>query len=184
MAQGIVFVCDRGKAMFKLAVIREILKGYQLPPSGLHGIPHWGRVLGNGQKMAKRNGADLAVVEYFSVFHDCRRVNDMVDPGHGQRGADLAAELRPKLGLTDSQLEELHYACANHTRGWVEGSLTVRTCWDADRLDLLRVGVRPEKSLLCTEAGRKNALLVWSGIRSKLGYSPRRTRDWLKLLDS
>jgi uncharacterized protein len=33
------------------------------------------------------------------------------------------------------------------------------TCWDADRLDLGRVGIRPDPARLCNEAARHPKLL-------------------------
>lgn len=117
--------------MLRPTVIRKILNGYRLSLHGIHGVSHWGRVWEIGRRIAAHNGADLAVVECFSVFHDYRRENDTADPEHGKRGADLAEELSSELDLSGRQLEELRYACANHANGLVEGSLTIRTCWDA-----------------------------------------------------
>jgi hypothetical protein len=37
----------------------------------------------------------------------------------------------------------------------LDGDITVQTCWDADRLDLPRVGIQPLPQFLCTEAAKK-----------------------------
>ena len=37
----------------------------------------------------------------------------------------------------------LEEACRLHTNGQREADVTIQTCWDADRLDLLRVGTHP-----------------------------------------
>jgi len=51
----------------------------------------------------------------------------------------------------------LDYACRYHTQGWLDAPGAVQVCWDADRLDLWRVGTRPDPSRLCTRAARRIA---------------------------
>jgi uncharacterized protein len=43
--------------------------------------------------------------------------------------------------------------------GLLEADLTVQTCWDADRLDLGRVGKTPRVEKLCTEEARRDPVL-------------------------
>jgi uncharacterized protein len=170
--------------MIKPDIIVELMNAYALPLLGLHGVSHWGRVLETGQKLAAQNGADAAVVEYFAAFHDSRRHAEGEDPDHGRRGAELVKEFRMRLELTEHQMKELKYACLDHSKGTTEGSLTVRTCWDSDRLDLWRVGVHPTGSLLCTEAGTDQGLLEWARFRSIEEYVPECSREWLQLLET
>ena len=88
--------------MISNELLQAILKGYVLSPWGIHGLSHWARVLENGRRLAAVNGAILEVVELFAVLHDARRENEGMDPGHGRRGADLAALLRyPFIQLDD-----------------------------------------------------------------------------------
>ena len=62
----------------------------------------------------------------------------------------------------------LIYGCRHHSDGFVEGDVTIRTCWDADRLDLGRVGIKPCASKLATAeardpkvmSGRTNGVLL------------------------
>jgi hypothetical protein len=78
------------------------------------------------------------------VLHDSRRLSDGGDPEHGPRAAELARILRGRaFQLSTPQFKQLHAACAGHTGGRNHPDLTVRTCWDADRLDLGRIGIRP-----------------------------------------
>lgn len=108
------------------------LTGYRLPQNGHHGAVHWARVLQNGLKIAKTNGADAEVVTLFAIFHDSRRVNEKIDDGHGQRGPDFARTLRGSLvHLDDRRFELLHEACRLHTNGLTEADPTVQACWDA-----------------------------------------------------
>jgi len=57
--------------------------------------------------------------------------------------------------MSDQEKQLLSYACEYHSKGLVEGDLTVRTCWDADRLDLGRGGQRPDTKKLCTSIARQ-----------------------------
>ena len=43
----------------------------------------------------------------------------------------------------------------------------VQCCWDADRLDLGRVGIRACPDRLCTAAGRTPKIIEWAWLRSR-----------------
>jgi uncharacterized protein len=147
------------------AILREILKGYPLPVRGAHGVLHWARVRENGLRLAAETGADAEVVTLFALFHDSRRVNEARDDGHGLRGGELARALRGSVvHLDDDRFELLFEACRLHTDGHTGGDPTVLACWDADRLDLGRVGIRVRPERLCTGAGR--SLIRWGTDRA------------------
>lgn len=153
-------------------VWKIILDGYRLPVLGTHGVAHWARVLENGRRIAGPAGADVAVVELFAVFHDARRLNENHDPRHGPRGAELARTVRHLLpALTEAQLDQLCAACEHHTHERTHADSTVRACFDADRLDLARVGITPDPRYLCTDAARDPVVLEWA---------TRRGRDWVE----
>lgn len=155
------------------AIIREILHGYALPPRGFHGVVHWARVLENGLRLADENGAVPDVVTLFALFHDARRQSDGHDWGHGLRGAKLAKRLRGRaFELNDADFELLYRACEHHTEGRFDESVTVCTCWDADRLDLGRVGITPDPKYLCTPEGRSPQVIRWADKRAKTDYEP------------
>ncbi len=122
----------------------------------IHGVEHWARVERNGLWLAPRTGARVRVVRLFALLHDCRRLNDAHDPGHGPRAAELAADLgAERLGLDPVELELLCRACEGHTRERLSDDPTIGTCWDADRLDLPRVGITPDPRFFSTEAARE-----------------------------
>ena len=138
-------------------LLRVILEGYELPKEGLHGPRHWIRVSRTGLKLARATaGADQEVVHMFALFHDSRRVNEKKDPDHGLRGAELARSMRDThlMHLNGVQFELLRYACVHHTDGETSTNPTIGCCWDADRLDLGRVGINPEAENLSTVAGK------------------------------
>ena len=128
--------------------------------NGLHGAAHWARVRSLGLRLAAGNGARADVVELFSCLHDARREDDLADPGHGPRAVELAHELRGScFELDRSGFELLCVAIEHHSGGSRHDDVTVQTCWDADRLDLSRIGVRPKTRLLAERTGRERELL-------------------------
>ena len=167
--------------MLNLApLVHAILEEYALSWHGTHGIGHWARVLENGLRLAEATGADVEVVRLFAVFHDSRRVNEGVDDGHGKRGAELAASFHGRLfTLSDDRFDLLYAACVGHTDGGTDGDVTIRTCWDSDRLDLGRVGIRPEPKRLCTPAAKRPDILEWADGRGHFQVIPQIvTADW------
>lgn len=148
-----------------LEVLRSV---YALDWHGIHGFAHWQRVRENGLRLAATTGADVVVVELFAFIHDIKRENDGHDPRHGARAADFARTLRgTHIHLDDAAFDRLAYACAHHTEGPCEADVTIRTCWDADRLDLGRVNIRPDPARLCTPAARAADVIAWAYHRSR-----------------
>lgn len=124
----------------------------------VHGPDHWRRVEQNGLWLATQTGADILVVRLFAWFHDAKRENDYTDPEHGRRGADYAASLRGELfDLDDPAFDSLIHACTWHTDGEFADNATIGTCWDADRLDLGRVGMIPSSKYMSTLFGKEVA---------------------------
>ena len=50
--------------------------------------------------------------------------------------------------------------------------VTIQICWDADRLDLGRVGITPHPSRLCTAAAKRLETITWADGRASLGVVP------------
>jgi uncharacterized protein len=154
-------------------ILQAVLDKYALPWYGEHGLAHWARVLETGLRLSEETGADTEVVQLFAVLHDSRRVNQGSDPDHGPRAAAYAVEVRGLLfDLPDPAFNLLHRACAGHTYERTHPDITVQTCWDADRLDLGRVGITPQPSLLCTEAAKRPETIQWADDRACLGLVP------------
>ena len=160
-------------------LVRAVAPGHHRAGAGSHGLTHWARVLENGLRLAPATGANVTVVALFAIFHDARRRSDSRDPGHGERGAQCATELRAAwLDLTDAEMDLLYEACARHTDGWLEADVTVQTCWDADRLDLPRAGVQVRPERLCTAAARGPAMIAWAAERSVAEFEPEFVAGW------
>jgi uncharacterized protein len=155
--------------MISKALIKRLKLEFALNWRGIHGVRHWSRVRINGLYLAKLNGANTEIIELFAFLHDSKRENDNEDPLHGQRGAEFAETLRNTLiKLNDHDFELLKYACKYHSDGLTEGDITVQTCWDADRLDLGRVGILPNPKYLCTVEA-KNPEVIEAAYQRSVG---------------
>lgn len=128
--------------------------------SPIHGYSHFLRVkhnillLGNSYKLEQSN------LELFAFYHDILRFNDGDDPDHGKRGSELFKKntelnIQKKRGLFISQemIEKICFACENHTTMLRSGDKLIDICFDADRLDLMRIGVKPDPSKMATHIG-------------------------------
>ena len=157
-------------------LLEAIRNQMRLRPDSIHGLGHWQQVASNGLLLARTTGADPDVIRLFALFHDSCRENESRDPEHGPRGAELARAWRGvRYDLDDARLELLIRACREHTRAiGSTGDVTVDTCIDSDRLDLARVGIRPDPARLLTEAARE---LAQRAIR--VGVSLADYRDFL-----
>jgi len=139
--------------------VKELLKRESaFYNSVIHGIAHWKTVERNGHYLAKFNSADIKVISYFSYFHDCMRENEGEDVKHGLRGAKFAEKSRNLIDLTDIQFKQLTDACKGHTYGKRPECITINTCWDADRLDIRRVGISPSAEFLFNEEAKRIAI--------------------------
>ena len=125
--------------------------------SEIHGLYHWRTVERNGLYLSQYVDCDTQVVSCFAYLHDCMRLNEGSDPEHGLRAAAYAAQHQAALGLSDAQFQVLAQACSTHTSGQFTDDPTVGICWDADRLDLVRVGITPEAQYLMSEEARRIA---------------------------
>lgn len=160
---------------FDSELIARLRQRFGLRWRGIHGAAHWARVRWNGLALAERTGANRTVVELFALVHDVCRANDGHDPEHGARAAAFIHELRGSvIWISEAEAELVAYACIHHSAGYTEADVTVQTCWDADRLDLGRVGIRPKPKYLCTPAAKDPRLLEIAYDRSV------RARRWAR----
>ena len=122
-----------------------------------HGGYHWRTVERNGLYLAHHTGADTDVISHFAYLHDCMRENEDDDPKHGPRAAKFAKQYRSLVDLDERQFDQLLAACSGHTFGQKTKCPTVATCWDADRLDIGRVGVVPDAQYMFSAEAKRIA---------------------------
>lgn len=120
-----------------------------------HGISHWDRVYNNGLKLITPEVNPL-VVSLFAYLHDSCRLNDGEDINHGKRAAKGIDTLRNTYlkSVSDEDISLLKEACRLHTIAHKTGNPTIDACFDADRLDLWRVGIIPDPNRLATDKGK------------------------------
>lgn len=141
-------------------LLNKILEGYALDPNGIHGINHWLQVNENACRLAESEGIQSDVFSLFAVFHDSRRLNDSTDPDHGPRGAALARELHGEFfELSEADLDRLCDACEFHTSQTHHDDPVIGICFDADRLDLPRVGIATDAHYLNSLSAVNEVLL-------------------------
>lgn len=150
-----------GSGVLTPALLTAVRRQFRLDWGGVHGAPHWARVRLNGLAIAARSGARVDVIELFAFLHDSCRHNEYGDRRHGSRAVDFARTLRGDLFQIDNVgFDLLAEACRTHSDGATAGELTVRACWDADRLDLWRVGITPDPRRLATAEAREEAVFA------------------------
>ena len=157
-SDGRVSIPDPGR------LVSAVLERSTGKDSFLHGESHWRRVAAAGLALLPQvPDADPALAFLFALFHDSMRLNDNYDPLHGPRGAALARELRGEsFDVGEAEMDLLGFACEEHTNGGVGSDPTVGVCWDADRLNLWRVGIKPDPRLLSTGAARNGGRIKWA----------------------
>jgi uncharacterized protein len=114
-------------------------------------------------------GADTGLIVLFALLHDVERADDDEDPQHGWRAAALVEKMGSELGLTADGLSLLIYACRFHNDGNTSAEPTIGTCWDADRLLLPRVGIRPQSRYLSTAAASEPRFVK---LGEQIAFSP------------
>jgi uncharacterized protein len=123
-----------------------------------HGPKHWLNVATNGIKLAKAEGENPLFCEMFGLLHDCRRHDDSADKGHGRRAATYMRAIRTMIPLGGGDFKRLSYALMWHDDRIHTPDLGIGCCWDADRLDLPRVGVITDPNYLNTGTARSIAV--------------------------
>lgn len=119
-----------------------------------HGVDHWDRVAKFGE-LLYQEGADIDVIMAFAYLHDSQRENNNEDYEHGPKAAKFIDTIRVSLlsALNDEQIAKLKRACELHTIQDRTGDITIDICFDADRMDLLRVGIKPLPDRMASKKG-------------------------------
>lgn len=146
------------RAMAIESIERLVMSKHNPAATGrYHGPGHWARVRSNALAVARSLGVDPLIPTLFALIHDSQRADDYKDADHGSRAAQWV-QSNPLLSfLTKQQRDLLAQACSGHSMGLTEAPDIVRACWDADRLDLGRVGITPDPDLMCTPYGKSMA---------------------------
>lgn len=143
----------------KMAFINNWI--YNQNDKNIHGYKHSLRVSINTEILCDAYGirSDISYqLKNFAFFHDLYRVNDGCDPEHGKRAAEAIKRSKERehsqmRWIPDDIIDKLCFACKNHTHLHKSGDPIIDICFDADRLDLPRVGIMPEPKKMATYIG-------------------------------
>ena len=159
------FIHEHPDHGFDIELLKIISRQFSLELNGIHGVYHWHRVYKNALQLARYYNIKSRVFMLFALFHDSRRENDNIDPQHGKRGGKYARVLQHKISalkeLNISDFDLLEYACSSHTKTdyqhTLADNLIANICWDADRLDIGRVGFVVDTEYLHTDYAKELA---------------------------
>ena len=149
-----------------LALVAQVEASQSGAASYYHGPDHWRKVAFTGLTLAAAEPCDTELVLLFALLHDSQRQSENDDPQHGHRAAAYARSL--PLGLEPERLAVLLEAIEHHDSGQVSQDPTIAVCWDADRLNLWRVGIVPSPRFLSTASARASERILWAARLQKL----------------
>ncbi|MEA5082074.1 MAG: HD domain-containing protein [Dysgonamonadaceae bacterium] len=151
------FSIERDKALSETLKLLKINVSQSIfdKDSPIHGYSHFLRVFRNIVLLGNHYKFERSSIELFAYYHDILRLNDGDDPQHGKRGAELFKNgIAPKYyNMQNDIVDKVCFACENHTTLLRSGDSLIDICFDADRLDLMRVGVKPDPKKMATHIG-------------------------------
>lgn len=108
-----------------------------------HDWDHTLRVWANARRIHELEGGDALVVDCAALLHDIGRPEELADQGvtcHATRGAELARDLLPQVGIADPELVDHIAACVRTHRFRARdrvrpATIEARIVFDADKLD-------------------------------------------------
>jgi uncharacterized protein len=108
--------------------------------AGHHDFDHTQRVIKNAIHIAKKENANLEIVELAALLHDIGRKEEMQSKGkisHALIGAEKAREILTKYGLEKEKIEKIAHCieCHSMSRGIEPKTLEAKVIFDADKLD-------------------------------------------------
>jgi uncharacterized protein len=114
-------------------------KTYYAGAESAHAFDHVLRVLALTEKIARAEGADLAIVRAAALLHDITRAEEDAgnDLDHALSGARRAREILLARGVPTAQADAVAHAIATHRfRGTAAPqTLEAKILFDADKLD-------------------------------------------------
>jgi uncharacterized protein len=156
--------------------IEEEAKRYFEKSSGCHDWSHVERVRENAIKIAKKEGADLAIVETAALLHDIARNAEIRKRGsfcHALEGAKKSVKILEKHNIDLSIIEQVAHAIEAHRsrNSCQPTTIEAKVLQDADRLDSLgAVGV----GRIFLFAGNMGSKTLYTGREKKLAKTGKK----------
>ncbi len=120
----------------------------------LHGVSHLRRVAILSGRLANAVGEDVESAVVMGFLHDCARKDDGNDTEHGHESAFLARGLIDRF-YPHLDVNRICEAIAGHADGEVTTDPLTACLWDADRLELKRIGRTVDPDLLSTVVAKR-----------------------------
>lgn len=149
----------------------------------LHGLAHHSRVHLNAKLICMHHSeVNFKVCSLFAFLHDIGRLNDGIDIEHGDRSSLIVKEIGScALNLDIKGFDQLVFAIKHHSDGYTSKDMTIGACWDADRLDLYRVGIMPKSEKLNT-AYAKQIDVIESASNRSANWVKKHYNNYYKLM--
>ena len=149
-----------------------------LDPMGPHGPVHWFKVYRNCQDidtMIYENRDENRDWFYwcFAMLHDCKRTSEQADPAHGIEAAKMVPNDKSQFNISLARAIKLHQMGQTMDETAPLGDMRIGICWDADRLELVRVGIMPDPKYMSTDIGKQ---IVENMNKPPAGYDHK--SDW------
>jgi len=126
--------------------------------STVHGPGHWFKVERNARYLCNEERIDDRIPRLFAVIHDIMREHDGFDKEHGPKASRFVEDIAGSvLGLNPGDIALLSLACRDHTTVKETTNDVIGLCWDADRLDIGRVGIVPDPAFMTSRSAKAMA---------------------------
>lgn len=120
----------------------------------IHGFSHLRRVAAVAGRIAAAAGEDIESAVVAGFLHDCARRHDGGGVDHAHDSAALTRKLLARF-YPHLDAVRLCDAIARHADGETTEDMLAACVWDADRLELRRLGIEVDPDLLSTEIARR-----------------------------
>jgi uncharacterized protein len=157
-----------------MKLIEEAAKPYFIGASGCHDWTHVERVRVQALRLARQEGADLAVVEAAAFLHDIGRKAEMDSKGaecHAVAGAAEARSVLGRLGADSPFIDAVAHCIEAHRfrNDLAPATLEAKVLFDADKLDSIGVIGMARAFLFAGSAGSGT---LYSGREGELAANP------------
>lgn len=120
----------------------------------IHGINHLRQVAYLAGRFAYSINECEETAIIGGYLHDCARENDGNGNSHAHESALLATKIISKF-YPEINIERVYNAIFFHADGLITDDPFIGCIWDADRLNLVRIGIIPKVELLSTEVAKR-----------------------------
>lgn len=139
-------------------IIREVealsFTSLECLSTNIHGVQHLRQVAFLAGRFAYSLNVDYKTAIIGGYLHDCARSDDGGGNSHAHESAFLAKRII-ETNWSSTDIDKIFYAIYYHADGLNTNDPFIGCIWDADRLNLVRLGLIPKVELLSTEFAKR-----------------------------